>query len=67
MKNSISTVTEVSDGYILVKDHVYDMPGAKIDAVEADIQVAFVNMLRDKGLITESVHSAAIHQIHKGV
>ena len=67
MKNSISKVTGVSDEYILIKDHVYDAPGKKNDAVEADIQVAFMNILHDKGLITDSVHSAAIHKIHKGV
>lgn len=67
MKNNICTVTEVSDEYVLIKDHVFDSPGERIDAVEADIQVAFMNMLRDKGLITESVHSAAIHKIYKGV
>ena len=67
MKNSNSKATGVLDEYILIKDHVYDTPGARIDAVEADIQVAFMNMLHDKGLITDSVHSAAIHKIHKGV
>ncbi len=67
MKSSISKVMGEADEYILIKDYVYDTPGEKYNTVEADIQVAFMNMLRDKGLITESVHSVAIHKIHKGV
>jgi hypothetical protein len=67
MKNSNSKATGVLDEYILIKDLVYDAPGKENDAIETDIQVAFMNMLHDKGLITDSVHSAAIHKIHKGV
>ena len=67
MKSSISKVMGVADEYILMKDLVYDAPGKENDAIETDIQVAFMNMLHDKGLITDSVHSAALHKIHKGV
>ena len=67
MKNSINQVLRVSDKRFLIKEQLYDAPGENVDLVEADLQTAFMNMLLDEGLITDSVHSAAIRKIHKGV
>lgn len=35
--------------------------------LEADIQVAYLNMLHEKGLLTDSIHSIALGKAMRGV
>ena len=35
--------------------------------VEADIQVAYLNMLHEQGILTDNIHSIALSKVVKGV
>ena len=67
MENTIIKIPGVSDKNIMMQEQVYGDSFEDNGTIEADIQVAFMNMLRDKGLITDSVYSASINKIYKGM
>jgi|GEM_PF-4752704 len=57
------------EGFIMVDEKVVKEQFNKnaSSKVEAEIQIVFMKMLLDKGLISEDVHSVAVEKIGKGV
>lgn len=63
MENNSNTTTL----YKIVEDKA-NPNGVHVGSqLEADIQVAYLNMLHEQGLLTDNIHSIALNKAIKGV
>ena len=53
--------------YRIVEDNANPNGFHKSNQLEADIQVAYLNMLHEQGLLSDSIHSIALNKAIKGV
>ena len=63
MENSSNTTTL----YKIVEDKANPNELHGSNQLEADIQVAYLNMLHEQGLLTDNIHSIALNKAIKGV
>ncbi|MBQ1173464.1 MAG: hypothetical protein IIX48_12865 [Lachnospiraceae bacterium] len=63
MENSSNTTTL----YKIVEDKANSKGLRGGNQLEADIQVAYLNMLHEQGLLTDNIHSIALDKVIKGV
>ena len=63
MENSSNTTTL----YKIVQDKANPKGLQGGSQLEADIQVAYLNMLHEQGLLTDNIHSIALNKAIKGV
>lgn len=63
MENSSNATTL----YKVVEDKANSKGLRSGNQLEADIQVAYLNMLHEQGLLTDSIHSIALDKVIKGV
>ena len=63
MENSSNTTTL----YKIVEDKANPKGLYGNNQLEADIQVAYLNMLHEHGLLTDNIHSIALDKVIKGV